>query len=48
MKNRKIYDWFLFGLFVANICVSIPLGNVSLILGWSCAALVQLRICLTK
>ena len=48
MENMKIYDWFLFAIFVANVCVSIPIGFAPNIIGWYCAALVQLRICLTK
>jgi hypothetical protein len=48
MKNMKRLDWFLLIIFVVNLFGSIPLGFVPNILGWSCAAMVQLRICLTK
>jgi|688.fasta_scaffold264941_4 hypothetical protein len=48
MENMKRVDWFLLIIFVANLCASIPLGSLPNILGWSCAAMVQLRICLTK
>ena len=48
MENKKMFDWFLFALFVANLCISLPLGDIPLICGWSCASIVQLRICLTK
>jgi hypothetical protein len=48
MKNNNVFDWFLFGLFILNIIVNIRMGSIPTILGWCCAAIVQLRICLTK
>jgi hypothetical protein len=47
-NDMKFFDWFLFGLFIVNVLVNIPTESIPTIFGWTCASIVQLRLCLTK